>query len=184
MTQGRIALLSWCYEAQAKAVFAHFMVAHIDAFALNIAAGYSSNAAQVANAFKAVVSVGVNFQFFFSFDYAGNGSWAITDVESYLTGYINKAAYYRYNNQPFVSTFKGTSKAEDWVTIKANTGCFFVPDWSSAGAGPALTLAGGVADGLFSWAAWPWANAPITQFVDASYTTDLGSKPYMMPVSP
>jgi hypothetical protein len=35
--------------------------AHIDAFALNMAAGYSGNAAQVANAFEAVVSAGSTF---------------------------------------------------------------------------------------------------------------------------
>jgi hypothetical protein len=27
----------------------------------------------------------------------------MTDVESYLTGYMNKAAYYRYNNRKYLS---------------------------------------------------------------------------------
>lgn len=42
----------------------------------------------------------------------------------------------------------------------------------------------GVADGLFSWAAWPYGAADMTNTVDASYLDFLGGKPYMMPVSP
>lgn len=45
-------------------------------------------------------------------------------------------------------------------------------------------LQDGVADALFSWAAWPWGNQDMNTFVDASYLSYLGSKPYMMPVSP
>lgn len=62
-----------------------------------------------------------------------------------------------------------------------------MPDWSSRGAREALELAGGVADGLFSWAAWPWGNTDGDTYVDASYVDFLeraGNKPYMMPVSP
>jgi len=91
------------------------------------------------------------------------------------------------NGQPFVSTFEGPANADDWVFIKSETGCFFVPDWSSVGAKPALELAGGVVDGLFSWAAWPWAFRRMNTYVNASYLQYLGAaggKPYMMPVSP
>jgi hypothetical protein len=48
----------------------------------------------------------------------------------------------------------------------------------------------GVADGLFSWAAWPWGNQDMDTYVDASYQTfeggasSGGGKPYMMGVSP
>ena len=62
-----------------------------------------------------------------------------------------------------------------------------MPDWSSAGAKVALGLADGIADGLFSWAAWPWGNTDGNTYVDASYEDFLeraGNKPYMMPVSP
>lgn len=59
-----------------------------------------------------------------------------------------------------------------------------MPDWSSAGAKVALTLASGVADGLFSWAVWPWGNTDMDTYVDASYRQFLNGKPYMMPVSP
>jgi hypothetical protein len=57
-------------------------------------------------------------------------------------------------------------------------------DWSSLGAGPAVAARNGVANGLFSWAAWPTGTPNSTTYVDASYKLALGGKPYMMPVSP
>lgn len=42
----------------------------------------------------------------------------------------------------------------------------------------------GVADGLFSWAAWAKGPNPMDTEVDASYLDFLGGKPYMMPVAP
>lgn len=42
----------------------------------------------------------------------------------------------------------------------------------------------GVADGLLSWAAWPWGPQEMTTYVDASYRDYLSGLPYMMPVSP
>jgi hypothetical protein len=130
----------------------------------------------------------------------------MADVQSLITQYGSASTYFKYQGKPFVSTFEGPDNAEDWVTIKANTGCFFIPDWSSLGAGPAMAKANGVADGLFSesqprscqlgslaymarvdWAAWPYGNNNMTTYVDASYIlalTDAGAKPYMMPVSP
>lgn len=59
-----------------------------------------------------------------------------------------------------------------------------MPDWSSQGAKAALELAGGVANWLFSWAAWPWGNENMNTYVDASYLQYLNGKPYMMPGSP
>jgi len=47
-----------------------------------------------------------------------------------------------------------------------------------------MELAGGVVDGLFSWAAWSWGNRDMDTYVDASYLQYLNGKPYMMPVSP
>lgn len=119
---------------------------HIDAFALNMAYGWVDNAKQVAMAFTAADSVG--FQLFYSFDYAGNGAWPKEDVIQFLQNHASDGSYYHYNGKPFVSTFEGPDSSGDWVDIKAQTGCFFVPDWSSIGAGP--ELAKGVADGLFS----------------------------------
>ncbi|KAL0939950.1 Mutanase Pc12g07500-like protein 1 [Colletotrichum truncatum] len=192
-------------QAAATAVFAHFMVgntpdftvsdwtsnmnlakdAHIDAFALNMAYDWHGNEKALELAFQAGAQSG--FQLFFSFDYAGNGPWPQGVVQSYIQKYGKHSAYFQHNGQPLVSTFEGPENAQDWVAIKQSTGCFFVPDWSSLGAGPASTLAGGVADGLFNWAAWAYGKNNMTTYVDASYTEALkkaGNKPYMMPVSP
>ncbi|PYH29356.1 glycoside hydrolase family 71 protein [Aspergillus neoniger CBS 115656] len=98
--------------------------------------------------------------------------------------YNSPNAYFYYNDKPFVSTFEGPANAEDWVDIKSETGCFFIPDWSSLGAMEAMEQADGVADGLFSWAAWPDGPADMDTYTDASYINYLQAKPYMMPVSP
>jgi hypothetical protein len=62
--------------------------------------------------------------------------------------------------------------------------CFFIPDWASIGASNAASAAGGVADGLFAWTAWPNGPGNIVATEDVLYKTALGSKPYMMAVSP
>ncbi|GFF45306.1 alpha-1,3-glucanase/mutanase, putative [Aspergillus udagawae] len=187
-----------------KAVFAHFMLenakdwtvgewedeikiaqsAHIDGFALNFA-----NDDDVDNLLleflKALVAAGRwNFKMIFSFDYAGNGPFLIDSVVTILN-YAQLPAYYQYRGKPLVSTFEGPANAKDWAEIKKKVDCFFMPDWSSLGAKDALAL--GTADGLFSWAAWPWGNTNMDTYVDASYLDFLGragNKPYMMPVSP
>ncbi|KAH8664684.1 glycosyl hydrolase family 71-domain-containing protein [Xylariales sp. PMI_506] len=198
------ACLWWATSIRAKAVFAHFMhqvtnsqnytasdwedditqaqKAHIEAFALNMAYDDPANDPGLEAAFAA--ASGTGFQLFFSFDYAGNGPWPMEDVISLIATYSSNSAYYHYNGQPFVSTFEGPGNAADWITIKADTGCFFMPDWSSLGAEAAVAQAGGVADGLFSWSAWPWGPRDMDTYVDASYLQFLNGKPYMMPVSP
>jgi len=153
--------------------------AKIDAFALNMAAG-QNNDQQVAYAFAAAAAQ--NFQLFFSFDYAGNGAWDPALVTSMIQTYGPKPAYYHYDNKPLVSTFEGPGNSNDWTAIKQTTGCFFMPDWSSLGAKAAVNL--GVADGLFSWAAWPFGKQDMDNYVDASYLNFLGGKPFMMPISP
>ncbi|KAK4076687.1 CAZyme family GH71 [Trichoderma aggressivum f. europaeum] len=173
-TLGILAALLVPYRVQAAAVFAHFMVgnvptwgvndwesnmrlaqaSHIDAFALNVAFGWPQNDASVAQAFQAAEAVG--FRLFFSFDYAGNGSWPMNVVTRMLNQYGGSNAHFKYQGKPFTSTFEGPANADDWNTIKANTGCFFVPNYSSLGVG------GGVADGLFSWAAWPYGPNNMT----------------------
>ncbi|KAM7210667.1 Mutanase [Rhypophila decipiens] len=203
-------LLSWlgllAAQARAKAVFAHFMVgnannytlsdwetdielaqaAHIDAFAMNIAYGDRTIYATLELGFQAAASKG--FKMFFSFDYAGGvAPWPADNVIALCNSFCGRSPYFRYNGKPFLSTFEGPDQAEDWIDVKAKTGCFFMPDWSSRGAKPALQLAGGVADGLFSWASWAWGAKPIDTYVDASYMLYLnqsGVKPYMMPASP
>ncbi|KAJ5650558.1 uncharacterized protein N7484_004281 [Penicillium longicatenatum] len=187
-----------------KAVFAHFMMAntvayeisdweqdislaqkaHINAFALNMAYGTPGMERSTADAFKTAEDLG--FMLFFSFDYAGNGSWPQDQIVDYLQKYAPSSAYYTYQGKTFVSTFEGTESADDWVNIKNKTDCFFVPDWSSVDPSSALKLGGGVVDGLFSWAAWPTNSEQMTTLVDASYLNALkkSGKPYMMPASP
>ncbi|POS71414.1 alpha-1,3-glucanase [Diaporthe helianthi] len=155
--------------------------AHIDAFALNTAFN-QGDGPQYDLAFAAAAAAG--FQLFVSFDYAGNGAWPLSQVIQILQNYKGSRAHYRYNGKAFVSTFEGPEAAEDWVTIKQAIDCFSVPDWSSVGAKAALELQDGVADALFSWAAWPWGDRDMNKFVDASYLSYLGKRPYMMPVSP
>ncbi|KAK9334371.1 hypothetical protein LIPSTDRAFT_115799 [Lipomyces starkeyi NRRL Y-11557] len=196
-----LAILLGPCQVQAKAVFAHFMVGnaanystsdwenditlaqqvHIDAFALNIAYNDPTNDNSLLNAFLAAGSLG--FKLFLSFDYAGNGPWPEADVVALIISYGTNSAYYQYNGQPLVSTFEGPASASDWTTIKQETsGCFFIPDWSSLGAEAALEP--GVADGLFSWAAWPWGDQDMNTYTDASYLQFLNNLPYMMPAAP
>ncbi|CAD6446789.1 70f8fb62-2be9-40c0-91c7-3914c6610b41 [Sclerotinia trifoliorum] len=198
------ALLNFSNLASARAVFAHFMVdntgeftqqkwliemqlaitANIDAFALNIASGRLFNDEQISNAFAAASSA--DFKLFFSFDYASEGAWDKAVVTALLQQYTSNAAYFHTTDtsQPLVSTFEGPASAADWIEIKASTGCFFIPDWSSLGANAALELEGGVADGLFNWAAWSQNGERMNTYIDASYLQYLGKKPYMMPASP
>jgi hypothetical protein len=156
--------------------------AGIDAFALNMASDDSTNDIALPMAFTAADDMG--FQLLFSFDYAGNGPWDKSIVINMIKEYGSRETYFKHNGDPFVSTFEGPSSADDWNDIKKETSCFFIPDWSSIGAAPAVKLGDGVADGLFSWDAWPKGPANMTTYPDASYYDFLGSKPYMMPISP
>ncbi|KAM0634217.1 hypothetical protein ACHAPW_002761, partial [Verticillium nonalfalfae] len=139
-------------------------------------------APQLKDAFSAASAT--SFQLFFSFDYAGNGPWPKDDVIRILEQYGSHGSHYKYKGKAFVSTFEGPKQASDWTEIKSRTSCFFVPDWSSLGAKAAMEAADGVADGLFSCAAWPWGDRDMDTYVDASYAQYLNGKPYMMPVSP
>lgn len=154
--------------------------ARIDAFMLNFAYDENTTAPGLENAFAAAAATG--FKLAFSFDYAGNGLWPKKDVLDLLKQYANHPNYFKRGSQPLVSTFEGPESAEDWKEIKSSIGCFFIPDWSSLGAKPAMEL--GAADGLFNWAAWPTGPADMNTHTDASYLQYLDGKPYMMPVSP
>lgn len=147
-----------------------------------MAAGEEMNDKSVAAVFAKAEQLG--FHLFFSFDYAGKGPWDKGDVTKMIQKYASSPAHFRHEGKPMVSTFEGPDQAEDWIDIKAATGCFFVPSWSSLGAKRAMEQAGGVADGLFSWAAWAWGDHDMDTYTDASYQQFLGGKPYIMPVSP
>ncbi|KAK3988676.1 glycosyl hydrolase family 71-domain-containing protein [Cladorrhinum sp. PSN332] len=189
-------------RAQSPAVFAHFMVqnaelfsqadweanmnlakdAGIDAFVLNMAKDQPTITSQLPNAFNAAAAT--SFKLLFSFDYAGAGPWDQTVVRDLIALYGPRATYFKRGTQPLVSTFEGPDRASDWTWIKAQTGCFFIPDWSSWGPYTAVSLASGVADGLMSWEAWPQGPANMTTITEGDYYNALGTKPYMMPISP
>lgn len=156
--------------------------AGIDAFALNIAYDDDVNDIALPLAFQAAEDLSLGFKLFFSFDYAGNGAWPKATVEALITKYASSSAYFNRGSQPLVSTFEGPGSMDDWPDIKASTNCFFIPDWSSLGAKHAV--APGIADGLFSWDAWPKGEQNMTTYPDASYHQFMGDLPYMMPVSP
>lgn len=88
------------------------------------------NDAQIIRAIGSAEQVG--FQVFFSFDYAGGtGTWDKQLVISIINKWKGYNSYYKRGSQPLVSTFEGPNGAIDWKDIKAATGCFFVPDYSS-----------------------------------------------------
>lgn len=188
-------------QTQAKAVFAHFIIgnsasstpadwnedinkakaAGIDGFALNIAPGVSYTNTQLTNAYQAANAIG-GFSLFLSFDYLATGPWASGDVVNTINTYAGNPSQHRYNNKPLVSTFEGTNNIGDWPSIKAATGCFFVPDWTSLGPSGFHNQLG-TADGAFSWDAWPqYPNAEVQS--DQAWISALGGKPYMMGVPP
>ncbi|KAH7020819.1 glycosyl hydrolase family 71-domain-containing protein [Microdochium trichocladiopsis] len=177
-------------QSQWETEIATAAAASIDAFALNIASGSPINDQQLGNAFAAASAK--KFKLLFSFDYAGLGPWNRDAVISLLRTYARHGAYFQHNGaKPLVSTFEGPDNAADWNEIKAQIGCFFMPDWSSKGAQEALRLGGGVADGLFSWAAWSFDGGAMDTYTDASYLQALKGpdeskprKPFMMGVSP
>ena len=105
----------------------------IKAFALNIALdpytdtqlGYAYDAAE-----------GTDFKMFISFDYAaaeGQGGFNISEVARQINAHASSSAQYLYNGKPLASTFEGPDNAPDWADIKEQTGCFFIPDYSSQG---------------------------------------------------
>ncbi|PKY06393.1 glycoside hydrolase [Aspergillus campestris IBT 28561] len=195
-----IVLLAWVFaQVESKAVFAHFMTgnaenytaqdwekdislakkATIDAFALNMGMN-DLHPDSLSKAFSTAKDQ--DFKLFFSFDYASNGSWPRERVTDLLKQYKDHSAYYQHKAQPFVSTFEGFDKASDWKSIKKETDCFFVPDWSAVE--PHKAARHSVVDGLFNWNAWPEGPRAINTTVDEDFLDALDGRSYMMPVSP
>lgn len=126
----------------------------------------------------------MDFTLFLSFDYLTyNQGWDAGVVISTIKAFDAKAgaAQHRWGQQPLVSTFEGSAFADDWPTIRTQTGCFFIPDWTMAGPG-------GVdrpfVDGAFSWDAWPHGPVAKDTDSDVAWQTALKEKPYMMGISP
>jgi Glycosyl hydrolase family 71 len=131
-----------------------------------------------------------DFKIWLSFDYTGGFNtdgtpWHADQVSSLISDYSSSAAQYLWaDGRPVVTTFEGCDNLDDWTTIKAETNCFFIPNYSCLGPAAAVSAPG--VDGLAAWddAAWPVGPTNITTAGDEGYLAVLDSKPYMMPVSP
>jgi Glycosyl hydrolase family 71 len=196
------ALLATISKTNCKDVFAHVIVGNngaytetdwyndikaaasalIDGFALDIGNDTFTDS-QLDNAYSAAESYGNDFQLFLSFDYG-----AVPDYDAYtiirrINAHSGSPAQYNYTaGKPLASTFEGWQHAGDWANIKAQTNCFFIPDYSSQG--PTGAAAEPNVDGLLSWDAWPTGPNDMTNSTDIAYVNALAGKPYMMPVSP
>ncbi|XXG95278.1 hypothetical protein Hte_001539 [Hypoxylon texense] len=189
-------------QGTGRQVFAHYMVgltsgqsqdqwqtditqaksAGIDGFALNVGSADSWNAQQLQLAYDTAASNG--FSLFLSFDMAAS-SWSVDQVVQLVNQYKDSGSQLKVNGKPFVSTFEGPAWADNWASVRSQTGdIFLVPDWSSlgaAGVGGKLTQI----DGAFNWGAWPNANEyTINDGNDVAYKSTLQGKAYMMGVSP
>lgn len=132
------------------------------------------------NAYKAAAAVG-GFSLFLSFDFLSHGTWSNDNIIQHINTYGHQPAQYRYNGQPFVSTFEGSDRVDDWASIKAATGCFLMPSWTSLQGNNFPT---DKVDGAFSWDAWPHGPRDKNTTSDEAWKTILNGKPYMMGVSP
>ncbi|KAL8828804.1 MAG: hypothetical protein Q9170_006442, partial [Blastenia crenularia] len=157
-------------------------VAGIDAFALNIAAQTTYNSVQIKNAYQAAESL--NFKLFFSFDYAAQGPWSSSAVVTLLKSYADSPAQFKVNGASFVSTFGGADSSDDWRTIRAAVPIFFLPEWTDVGPDAFKSSKLAITDGFFSWDAWPEGASNKTDNSDMAWKAAVGSKAYMMPVSP
>ena len=119
---------------------------------------------------------------FISFDYAANPGFTIDIVSGLINTYKAKDAQFFYTDgRPLASTFEGGERSADWNTIKSNTGCFFIPDWTSRKFDANVFAP---ADGGLSWDVWPVGANDMTSAVDADWQSFLGDKAYMMGISP
>ncbi|KAJ8099511.1 glycoside hydrolase [Lipomyces tetrasporus] len=151
-------------QVQAKAVFAHFMVGNAANYSIS---NWENDISLAQPAHIDAFALNIAYNDPTSADSLLNAFYAANSLgfKLFLSfDYAGNGPWPEedvYNGQPFVSTFE---------------------DWSSLGAKAALEP--GVADGLFSWAAWPWGGNDMNTYTDASYLQFLIGLPYMMPASP
>lgn len=106
----------------------------IDGFSLNIGPQDPWTLTQLHQAFAAAEAA--NFKLFLSFDMADmvNRRWATQQVIDLINTFKNSGAHVKEGGKPLVSTFEGPTWANEWATVRAQTGgIFLVPDWSSLG---------------------------------------------------
>ncbi|KAG9238610.1 putative glucan endo-1,3-alpha-glucosidase agn1 [Amylocarpus encephaloides] len=170
--------------------------AGIDAFVLNMGFADPNISPQVVNAFNAAEALGSSFKLLFAFDYRGGGQpWPSGPCGGGFTqcviGMINKyqgsAAYFKYKNLPFVSTFEGGTAIDDYapngIIRGATGGIYFVPNYDGSGLKVVQNSQANI-DGIFSWSMWPEGANNKTTSEDFYWKDGLKGKSYMMGVSP
>jgi len=122
----------------------------------------------------------------------GGAPWPATaddgnSVVGYLNQYKDSPAHFRVDNKPMVSTFEGVNNIWDWAhggPVRNLVGdIHFVPDWSSLGPEGIKQHLDKI-EGAFSWDMWPEGPNDKDIGSDAAWQEALGSKDYMMGVSP
>lgn len=152
----------------------------IDAFALNIGKD-SYNDEQLGFAYAAAEATG--FKVFISFDFAYWNAGDVQAIGQYLQKFDSSAGQLKYNGKNFVSSFVGDNFPWRQAESAAGVPVFACPNWQPG------SFQNDDADCGFSWSAWPnQNNQPINQNMttdlDQQYITNLGSRPFMAPVSP
>ncbi|KAJ8118433.1 hypothetical protein OPT61_g577 [Boeremia exigua] len=168
--------------------------AGIDAFALNIAKDDYTDA-QLDYAYESAANN--DMKVFISFDY----NYFLTDenisVGSKLKVYCAKPSQLKVNNKCFASSFSGDNEVAKQFDAKAiraaaGTDLYLVPNLSPYNTAKAASSVEDI-DGAFSWSAWdsnganraPSGDVKVTTSQgDTAYTSWLGGKAYMAPVSP
>ncbi|KAI9894829.1 MAG: hypothetical protein M1814_000049 [Vezdaea aestivalis] len=154
--------------------------AGIDAFALNMGPSDSWNTAQLQNAITAAEAN--DFKLFVSFDFAA-GAWSADTMLPIIRKLQASSAQFRVDGKPMVSTFEGPGYASTIQAVRSQISMFFLPDWTSLGPDQFSTRNSQV-DGAFNWNAWPLGATNKNTDEDKAWQRAIGSKPYMMGVSP
>ncbi|KAF7561643.1 hypothetical protein G7046_g2503 [Stylonectria norvegica] len=155
----------------------------IDGFALNIGPDDDWTLTQLHQAYAAAEAAG--FTLFISFDMNPPYVWDPQQVTDLINTFKSSSAQVKVDGKPMVSTFEGPTWSDNWAGVRSSTGgIYLVPAWTSLGpSGVQGKL--GLIDGAFSWSSWPQpGQTKMTDSEDLAYKNILGSKPYMMGVSP
>ena len=138
-----------------RLVFAHYMVgitdgqtaekwaadvavaqaAGIDGFALNAGGQDTYNDVQLPLAYAAAEGApgGQPFRAFISFDQAAS-TWSVDQIVARVTQFADSPAQFKIDGRPVVSTFEGPDWADNWASVRDQTGgVHLIPDWSSLG---------------------------------------------------
>ncbi|KAJ7898691.1 glycoside hydrolase family 71 protein [Mycena olivaceomarginata] len=161
----------------------------IDAFALDIGED-SYNEQQLGFAYAAAANVG--FKVFISFDFAYWTAGDTSTMSSYMKTYATQPGQFLYNNAAFVSSFVGDGYPYRTLESQSGVKLFACPSWQPGSFINNANIVCRAVDGLMTGAKSfaEGSTDPLsipangTTSLDHEYITDLGGKPYMMPVSP